>query len=146
MNMTTNWVDNSDNSVLHTLQLPSKLESITILENFIDTIQAENSIPESVYANMLTCLNEVVINSIIHGNKQDESKKVYINLEIIDKKEFQFTITDEGEGFDYNNLPDPTAPDNLQNLSGRGIFIVKHLADQCIFNMSGNQIELHFKI
>lgn len=144
--MTTNWVDNSDNSVLHTLQLPSKLESITILENFIDTIQAENSIPENVYANMLTCLNEVVINSIIHGNKQDESKKVYINLEIIDKKELQFTITDEGEGFDYNNLPDPTAPDNLQNLSGRGIFIVKHLADQCIFNMTGNQIELHFKI
>jgi len=144
--MTTNWVDNSDNSVLYTLQLPSKLESITILENFIDTIQEENSIPENVYANMLTCLNEVVINSIIHGNKQDESKKVYINLEIVDKKELQFTITDEGEGFDYNNLPDPTAPDNLENLSGRGIFIVKHLADQCIFNMTGNQIELHFKI
>ena len=146
MNMTTNWVDNSDNSVLYTLQLPSKLESITILENFIDTIQEENSIPESVYANMLTCLNEVVINSIIHGNKQDESKKVYINLEIIGKKVLQYTITDEGEGFDYNNLPDPTAPDNLENLSGRGIFIVKHLADQCIFNMTGNQIELHFKI
>ncbi|WP_407426976.1 ATP-binding protein [Arcticibacter sp.] len=144
--MTTNWVDNSDNSVLYTLQLPSKLESITILENFIDTIQEENSIPESVYANMLTCLNEVVINSIIHGNKQDESKKVYINLEIIGKKVLQYTITDEGEGFDYNNLPDPTAPDNLENLSGRGIFIVKHLADQCIFNMTGNQIELHFKI
>lgn len=143
--MTTNWVDNSDNSVLYTLQLPSKLESITILENFIDTIQAENSIPENVYANMLTCLNEVVINSIIHGNKQDESKKVYINLEIVDKRELQFTITDEGEGFDYNNLPDPTAPDNLENLSGRGIFIIKHLADQCIFNMTGNQIELHFK-
>jgi serine/threonine-protein kinase RsbW len=144
--MTTNWVDNSDNSVLYTLQLPSKLESITILENFIDTIQEENSVPENVYANMLTCLNEVVINSIIHGNKHDESKKVYINLEIVDKKELQFTITDEGEGFDYNNLPDPTAPDNLENLSGRGIFIVKHLADQCIFNMTGNQIELHFKI
>lgn len=144
--MTTNWVDNSDNSVLYTLQLPSKLESITILENFIDTIKTENSIPENVYANMLTCLNEVVINSIIHGNKQDESKKVYINLEIVDKKELQFTVTDEGEGFDYNNLPDPTAPDNLENLSGRGIYIVKHLADQCIFNMTGNQIELHFKI
>ncbi|MGV3705743.1 MAG: ATP-binding protein [Arcticibacter sp.] len=144
--MTTNWVDNSDNSVLYTLQLPSKLESITILENFIDTIKTENSIPENVYANMLTCLNEVVINSIIHGNKQDESKLVYINLEIVDKKELQFTVTDEGEGFDYNNLPDPTAPDNLENLSGRGIFIVKHLADQCIFNMTGNQIELHFKI
>lgn len=144
--MTTNRVDNSDNSVLYTLQLSSKLESITTVENFIDTIKEENDISDHVYATMLTCLNEVVINAIVHGNKLDENKKVYINLEIIDNKELQFTILDEGEGFDYNNLPDPTAPDNLENLSGRGIFIIKHLADRCIFNMKGNQIELHFKI
>lgn len=144
--MTTNRVDNSDNSVLYTLQLTSKLENITTVENFIDTIKEENDLSDQVYANMLTCLSEVVINSIVHGNKLDESKKVYINLEIVDNKELQFTILDEGEGFDYNNLPDPTAPDNLENLSGRGIFIVKHLADRCIFNMKGNQIELHFKI
>ena len=139
-------VNSSDNSLLYTLQLPSKMESITIVENFIDTIRDENNIPAEVYGNMLTCLNEVVINSIVHGNKQDDSKKVYINLEIVNKKSLQFTVLDEGPGFDYNNLPDPTAPENLENLTGRGIFIIKHLADQCIFNMTGNQVELHFNI
>jgi serine/threonine-protein kinase RsbW len=49
-------------------------------------------------------------------------------------------------GFDYNNLADPTAPERLEELTGRGVFILKHLADQCIFNAKGNEVELHFKI
>ncbi|PWG82630.1 ATP-binding protein [Pararcticibacter amylolyticus] len=144
--MTTNRVDISDNTVLYTLQLPSKLESITIVENFIDNLKEEYQIPPDTYANVLTCMSEATINAIIHGNKQDEHKKVYINLEVSDRKRMQFTVTDEGDGFDYNRLPDPTAPENLENLTGRGIFIIKHLADQCIFNVKGNEIELHFKI
>jgi serine/threonine-protein kinase RsbW len=56
------------------------------------------------------------------------------------------SLADEGEGFDYNRLPDPTAPENLENLTGRGVFIIKHLADQCIFNLKGNEVELHFKV
>jgi serine/threonine-protein kinase RsbW len=95
---------------------------------------------------MLTCLSEATINAIVHGNKQDENKKVYINLEVQGGKRLQFTVADEGEGFDYNRLPDPTAPENLENLTGRGVFIIKHLADQCIFNLKGNEVELHFKV
>jgi serine/threonine-protein kinase RsbW len=57
-----------------------------------------------------------------------------------------FTVSDEGNGFDVNSIPDPTAPENIENLSGRGIFIIKKLADQCIFNTIGNELELHFKI
>lgn len=144
--MTTNRVDISDNTVLYTLQLPSKLESITIVENFIDNLREEYNIPDDTYANVLTCMSEATINAIVHGNKYDVNKKVYINLEVHDKKRLQFTIVDEGDGFDYDRLPDPTAPENIQNLTGRGIYIIKHLADQCIFNMTGNEIELHFKI
>lgn len=144
--MTTNRVDISDNTVLYTLQLPSKLESITTVENFIDNLREEYKIADDTYANILTCLSEATINAIVHGNKYDLNKKVYINLEVHDRKRMEFTIVDEGEGFDYNRLPDPTAPENLENLTGRGIFIIKHLADQCIFNMMGNEIELHFKI
>ncbi|RYY26371.1 MAG: ATP-binding protein, partial [Sphingobacteriaceae bacterium] len=57
-----------------------------------------------------------------------------------------WTVADEGPGFDYNNIPDPTAPENLEKLTGRGVFIIKHLADQFIFNARGNEVELHFKI
>lgn len=144
--MITNRVDMSDDTVLYTLQLPSKVDSITTVENFVDTLKDEYNIGGDTYANMLTCLSEATINAIVHGNKLDNTKKVFINLEVQSNKLLQFTVADEGEGFDYNSLPDPTAPENLENLTGRGVFIIKHLADQCIFNVKGNQIELHFKI
>jgi serine/threonine-protein kinase RsbW len=143
--MTTNRVDISDDTVLYTIQLPSRVDSITTVENFIDKLKDEYDLGDDTYANMLTCLSEATINAIIHGNKQNESKKVYINLEVHNGKRLQFTVADEGDGFDYNRLPDPTAPENLENLTGRGVFIIKHLADQCIFNLKGNEIELHFK-
>ncbi|HUH34172.1 MAG TPA: ATP-binding protein [Daejeonella sp.] len=144
--MTSSPIDFSDNTGLYTLQLPSKLESITTVENFIDNLSEKYSFSEETYANVLTCLSEAVINAIVHGNKQDENKKVYINLEVIQNKRLIFTVADEGTGFDYNNLPDPTSPENLENYSGRGVFIIKKLADQCIFNTLGNELELHFKI
>jgi serine/threonine-protein kinase RsbW len=135
--MTINRVDISDNSALYTLQLPSRLDSLTTVENFADSLKEQYNIGDDTYANMLTCLSEATINAIVHGNKEDESKTVYINLEVQDAKRLIFTIADEGEGFDYNNLPDPTSPENLENLTGRGVFI---------FNLKGNEVELHFKI
>lgn len=136
----------SDKTALYTLQLPSKIDSITIVENFIDELSAKYNFSDEIYANVLTCLSEAVINGIVHGNRESTDKKVYINLEVIKDKRLVFTVTDEGDGFDFNNLPDPTAPENLENLTGRGVFIIKKLADQCIFNSKGNELELHFKI
>ena len=136
----------SDNTALYTLQLPSRIDSITIVENFIDGLNEKYKFSDEVYANVLTCLSEAVINSIVHGNKGNPDKTVYVNLEVVEDKRLIFTIADEGEGFDFNNLPDPTAPENLENLTGRGVFIIKRLADQCIFNRKGNELELHFKI
>lgn len=136
----------SDNTSLYTLQLPSRIDSITIVENFIDELSAKYGFSDELYANVLTCLSEAVINAIVHGNRESLEKKVYINLEVIENKRLIFTISDEGDGFDFNNLPDPTAPENIENLTGRGVFIIKKLADQCIFNSKGNELELHFKI
>jgi len=136
----------SDNTSLYTLQLPSRIDSITIVENFIDELSTKYGFSDELYANVLTCLSEAVVNAIIHGNRENLDKKVYINLEVIEGKRLIFTISDEGEGFDFNNLPDPTAPENIENLTGRGVFIIKKLADQCIFNSKGNELELHFKI
>ena len=130
---------------LYTLQLPSVPESITTLENLIEEIADKYQVSDDTFANMMTCLNEAMNNAIIHGNKQDPSKKVIINAEV-EGRRITWTITDEGPGFDYVHLADPTAPENLENLTGRGVFIIKHLADQYIYNAAGNEIELHFKI
>ncbi|MDR3696808.1 ATP-binding protein [Mucilaginibacter sp.] len=136
---------NVQTSEMYTLQLPSKQESITLLENLIEEIADKHKISEDTFANMMTSLSEAAINAIVHGNKLDPAKKVIINAEI-ENRRIIWTVTDEGEGFDYNNLADPTSPENLENLTGRGVFIMKHLADQCIFNTKGNEVELHFKL
>lgn len=138
--------EHSDSASLYTLQIASKIESISLLENFIDKLNEQYNFSDEVYANVLTCLSEAVINSIVHGNSEDPDKKVYVNLEIIDNKRLVFNVSDEGNGFDFNNIPDPTSPENIEKLSGRGVFIIKKLADQCIFNSKGNEVELHFKI
>ncbi|WP_259071272.1 ATP-binding protein [Mucilaginibacter sp. X4EP1] len=130
---------------MYTLQLPSKQESITLLENLIEEIADKHNVSEDTFANMMTCLSEAAINAIVHGNKLDPDKKVIVNADV-DGRKIVWTVTDEGEGFDYNGLADPTAPENIENLTGRGVFIIKHLADQCIFNTKGNEVELHFKI
>lgn len=137
--------ENVQTGELYTLQLPSKYESINQLESLIEEIADKYKVEEDVFANMMTCLNEALMNAILHGNKLDENKRVIVNAEA-DSKRIIWTLTDEGEGFDYTHLADPTAPENLENLTGRGVFIIKHLADQCIFNAHGNEVELHFKI
>jgi serine/threonine-protein kinase RsbW len=136
---------NVQTTELYTLQLSSKPESITQLETLIEQIADKHNVSEDTFANMMTCLNEIAINAIAHGNKLDENKKVIVNAEV-EAKKVVWTITDEGNGFDYDHLPDPTAEENLENLTGRGVFIVKQLADQCVFNAKGNEVELHFKI
>lgn len=132
-------------SDLYTLQLPSELASLNLLENFIDQIRERYHFNEDIYANVLTCLNEACVNAIIHGNQQNPGLKVYVNLEVFEGKKLVFTIADEGQGFDYEHIADPTSPENRENDSGRGVYIIRKLADQCIFNNKGNEIELHFK-
>lgn len=133
-------------SDLFTLQLNAELSSLNLLESFIDRIREQYQLNDEVYANVTACLNEACVNAIVHGNKLQAELKVYINLEVINGRKLVFTVSDEGEGFDYQDLPDPTAPDNLEKETGRGVFIIRRLADQCIFNSKGNQVELHFKV
>lgn len=131
---------------LHSLQLASNSESVAVLENFVDDLVQRMQIGDDVYANLMTCLNEAITNAIYHGNKQSPNKKVFVNLEIINNKRLVFTIADEGDGFDFTSIPDPTEQSNLEKLTGRGVYIMKRLADQCIYNSKGNELELHFKL
>jgi len=129
---------------LHTMQISSQPESINLVEKLIDEIKQEHNIHEECYGNMLVAVTEAVNNAIQHGNKYDPDKMVSINYEI-DADQILFAISDEGNGFDYMNLPDPTDPENLEKPTGRGVFLMKHLADQIIFAENGKVVELYFK-
>lgn len=89
-------------------------------------------------------LLESITNAIIHGNK-DNSKKVQIRFSLNDN-EIKIIVKDEGLGFDYNNIPDPTKDDKLLCNNGRGIFLIKCVMDHVRWNKLGNQITMIKKI
>ena len=64
----------------------------------------------------------------------------------IENQTITFTVFDEGNGFDFNDLPDPTSPENLEKPQGRGIFLMNHLADEVNFIDNGNIVQLKFSI
>lgn len=127
------------------MQIVSQPESINLIEKVIDDIRTEFDVKEECYGNMLVAVTEAVNNAIQHGNKYDPMKMVNVSYEI-DNERIAFVISDEGAGFDYYNLPDPTAPENLEKPTGRGVFLMKHLADQIIFSDQGKVVELYFNM
>ena len=130
-------------TTLPELRFDSKPENIAVVEKLIDKISADHGIVAEHYGNVLIAMTEGVNNAIVHGNKLDETKSVSVSC-AIDEKTLVFRITDEGPGFDYDNLPDPTAPENIEKPHGRGVFLMRHLADDCAFEDEGRIVELTF--
>jgi len=126
------------------ISFESVAENIHIVENLIDEICETLNVNEEYYGNILISLTEAVNNAMVHGNKLDSQKKVLVTVKT-DDTSIHFTISDEGPGFDYDNLPDPTAPENIEKPNGRGVFLMKNLADGCNFEENGRIVELEFK-
>jgi serine/threonine-protein kinase RsbW len=125
------------------IQIPSLIENIRIIESFIDNAKERFNLDDDIYGNIMIAVTESVNNAIRHGNQSDKDKNVYLSLNIGDEI-VVFTIMDEGAGFDFDNLPDPTAPENLEKPGGRGIFLMKNLSDEVEFSNNGNTVQLSF--
>jgi serine/threonine-protein kinase RsbW len=127
------------------IELASNMESLTKIESFIDDVCEQYKFGEDHYGNILIALTEAVNNAITHGNKLDSAKKVSLSMQT-SEKEVCFIVKDEGGGFDYNCVPDPTLPENIEKIRGRGIFLMKALADKVDFEEDGKVIKLRFYI
>lgn len=126
------------------LTLESNPIQISKLEDLTAKIISRFDINPEKYAAILICLTEAVSNAIVHGNQYDNSKKISINVSTNDAL-ISLQVCDEGAGFDYTQLPDPTIPENIEAPRGRGIFVIKALCDSCNFQDPGNKIEMDFK-
>ena len=131
--------------VANKISLASESSSLLILEDWINALCELYQVSVEQYGNVLIALTEATNNAIIHGNKNRSDKKTEIEYNIQDNT-IAFTITDEGGGFDYNDLPDPTSPENIEKPQGRGIFLMNHLADEVSFIDPGNVVELKFSL
>jgi serine/threonine-protein kinase RsbW len=125
------------------IQVPSLSENIRMIESFIDNAKERFDLDDDIYGNIMIAVTEAVNNAIKHGNSNDKSKNVLLSLSLEDSM-IKFIVKDEGTGFDYSNLPDPTAPENLEKPGGRGIFLMKNLSDEVEFKDKGRTVELSF--
>jgi serine/threonine-protein kinase RsbW len=125
--------------------LESTPESISEVETFVEQLREELEIPDELYGNILICLTEAVNNCIIHGNKLNPAKKVIVSCTKKDNM-LSFLAEDEGAGFDFQSLPDPTAPENREKLTGRGVFLMRQLSTQLKYSKGGAAVEMRFPI
>ena len=130
---------------IESVTFPSKITNIQKVEVLVDQVCQNNNIHEDYYGNILIAVTEAVNNAIVHGNLEDESKSVSIVVKR-GNDELSFLVSDEGEGFAFNNLPDPTSPENIEKEDGRGIFLMKALADKVEFLDNGTKVLLTFSV
>lgn len=127
------------------LKIPSITDNLRVVESFIDQAREELKFDDDIYGNIMIAVTESVNNAIVHGNQSNKEKNVHLSL-LMEDDNISFTVQDEGKGFDFENLPDPTAPENIDKPGGRGIFLIKHLADEVHFYDQGTRVEIIFYI
>jgi serine/threonine-protein kinase RsbW len=133
-------------SDLHTnLTLPSDPTNVAKVELFVHEVALRYQLSPDVHGNILVSLTEAVTNAILHGNHADCNKNVSISLRR-QKDALSIRVSDEGPGFDPNYVPDPTCPELLEKCGGRGIFLMRHLSDECNFMRGGSTVEMRFKL
>ncbi len=131
------------NNPQNILIIQSEISELKKVELFVKEIIQKYDIHKRCFNKIYLCVSEAVINSIKHGNKSDKKKNVIIEASC-KRNILELKIEDEGEGFDVNEVKNPTKNSNLKNESGRGIFIIRNMSNKLEYNEKGNRIQ--FKI
>lgn len=127
------------------IRISSKAENIILVERMIEDVCDLFNISEDYYGNILVSLTEAVNNAIYHGNKANPNKSIDISFKSHPDR-VSFSVKDEGTGFNYENLPDPTNPENIEKPNGRGVFLMRNLADKVYFEDNGSKVILDFRV
>lgn len=127
------------------LVLNSDLSNVAAVQPFVEKATKKFGINQDTYGNILVSLTEAVNNAIRHGNCCEAKKQVKVDIER-KKSGLTLMVSDEGSGFDYNNLPDPLSPENLEKAGGRGVFLMRQLSDDINFRNNGSTVEMRFKL
>lgn len=114
------------------LELPSSFEMLDLVQVLSDRLSSIAGLDEDTTHWVSVAVRESVINAVKHGNREDRSKHVTVEFTLAPRlvpKQFTVEVLDEGEGFDYEEVDDPLAPENLMKSSGRGIFFMRNFMD-----------------
>ncbi|MEX0994396.1 MAG: ATP-binding protein [Balneolaceae bacterium] len=128
----------------YSLTLKSKFQEAEKVPNFIDKIDSELNLDEDLKNRMMLALSEAATNAIVHGNKEDIDKQVFIDVQI-DDDSVTIKIKDQGKGFDPADVPSPVEDENLLNPGGRGLYLMEEFADKVVYNRGGTLVILRFE-
>lgn len=114
------------------LEFTSAFEMLDFVQVVSDHVSRGIGMDDDAAHWISVAIRESVINAIKHGNRNDASKRVFVEFETTtaaDVPELAIRVRDQGEGFDPEQLADPLAPENLLKSSGRGIFLIRNFMD-----------------
>ncbi len=123
------------------LSIPSDPSESRRLQDDIERCLRQYDYGERDIFSIRLALEEALINAIKHGNQMDRNKKVHVVYRIGSDR-FDVTVTDEGPGFDPADVPDPTAVENLERPSGRGLMLMRHYMNDVCYNSAGNAVSM----
>jgi serine/threonine-protein kinase RsbW len=132
---------------IYSKEIPSDPDLMPEVEDFVLDIAKSLNLAPDKYNNLALSVAEAISNSMKHGNKNDENKKVKINI-YVDDDVLKISFKDEGPGFEPKDIPDPTKPENILKDSGRGLHIMRSFLDdlQFKFHDDGTEIILVMKL
>lgn len=129
----------------YNIVLKSDRSEVSRIEDLLGEINSELKLEMERFINFQIAASEALVNAIVHGNKEDAGKKVYVDISYSDK-ELEVKIKDEGAGFDVNKVPDPTNEENILKENGRGIYIIRSLVDEFKCDSSDKGTEMTLKV
>ena len=124
----------------YTKEFESDPENLPDIEQFVLDIADTLTMTSEKYNSLELSVAEAASNSIVHGNKSDINKLVKISV-FIDKNKMKIIFKDEGNGFNPNEIPDPTTPENILRDHGRGIHIMKSYLSELKYNFTPSGTE-----
>ncbi len=126
-------------------EFPSKISSLKKFYRVFEKLKKRFDVPDECYDKLFIASSEAFMNAIIHGNKFDPRKKVYLTVKAY-KTFYEVEIEDEGEGFEPEALSNPTDDENLLKESGRGVYLMKAIADTVKFQKTSRGMKVKIKI
>ena len=131
----------TDKSMSCSLTVESKSSALEgLCCRILGQLQANHYTQDDVFAVHLA-LEEAFLNAVKHGNKMDPNKVVQVEFSVSADK-FEISITDEGNGFNPDRVPDPRVGENLYRPDGRGLLLMEAYMDEVTYNKKGNQVTM----
>ena len=126
----------------HALTIPSDMAEARRVQAEIErALQDATTFTEREIFAIKLAVEEALVNAIKHGNQMDRGKKVHVTYHVHADR-FEVLITDEGPGFDPEDVPDPTAPENLERPCGRGLLLMRSYMTEVAYHDRGRAVRM----